>query len=96
MARQTTTKPELRLSIRANSSQKSILHRAATARHMNVSQFVLGASLREAEQIIDEETRIVVSPEEYEWLVKLMDEATPAIPNPKLREALQQKPVWDA
>jgi uncharacterized protein (DUF1778 family) len=31
---------------------------------MNISQFVLGASLREAEQIINEETQIIVSPEE--------------------------------
>ena len=92
MPKQTTVKQEVRLSIRANANQKSVLARAATARHMNVSQFVLGASLREAEQVIDEETRIVVSPEEYEWLIKLMDEATPA---QRLREAFRQKPVWD-
>ena len=85
-------KHEARLSIRANSSQKNLLSRAATARHMNVSQFVLGVSLREAEQILEEENRIIVSAEEYEWLVKLMDEAVPA---PRLREALRRKPVWD-
>ena len=90
----TTTKLEMRLSIRANQSQKSILARAATARHMNVSQFVLGASLREAEQIISDESRIVLSPDEYDWLVKYMDE--PTTPKPQLREALLQKPVWEA
>ena len=89
----TTAKPEVRLSIRANPNQKSVLSRAATARHMNVSQFVLGASLREAEQVINEETRIVLSAEEYDWLVKFMDEVHPA---PRLREAFRQKPVWDA
>jgi len=92
MPRQTTTKLETRLSIRANPSQKSLLSRAAMARHMNVSQFVLGASLREAEHVIVEETQIVVSAEEYDWLVKLMDEARPA---PRLHEAVHQKAVWD-
>jgi len=91
--KQATVKPEMRLSIRANQSQKSILARAATARHMNVSQFVLGASLREAEQVINDETRIVLSADEYDWLVKYMDE--PPGPKPRLREALLQKPVWD-
>lgn len=90
----TTTRPEMRLSIRANSSQKSMLARAAAARHMNVSQFVLGASLREAEQVIHDDTRIVLSPEEYDWLVKFMD--APPTPKPRLRELLRQKPVWDA
>ena len=70
-----------------------MLSQAANARHMNVSQFVLQASLREAEQIIREETLVVVSPTEYAWLVRIMDEAISA---PRLREALKQIPVWDA
>ena len=84
---------EDRLSIRANASQKQTLAQAAMARHMNVSQFVLQASLREAEHVIREEAQILVSPQEYDWLVKIMDEAVPA---PRLREALKQAPVWDA
>ncbi len=84
---------EDRLSIRANSSQKSVLARAAKAQHMNVSQFVLQASLREAQKVIEEENRVLVSPEEIEWLCQVMDE--PATPAPRLRAALAQKPVWD-
>ena len=96
MAKQASTKQEVRLSIRANPTQKTMLARAAAARHMNVSQFVLGASLREAEDVISEESRIVLSADEYDWLVTLMDDATPPTPKPRLREALNQKPVWDA
>jgi len=91
MPRMTST--EERLSIRTNAQQKSMLARAAKASHMNISQFVLNASLREAESVIDAETRIVVSPEEYDRIAKLMDEAAPA---PRLHEALKQKTVWDA
>ena len=84
---------ENRLSIRANAGQKTVLARAARAQHMNVSQFVLQASLSAAEKVIEQESRIVVSPEEYEWLCQVMDQ--PAAPAPRLRAALAQTPVWD-
>jgi uncharacterized protein (DUF1778 family) len=84
---------EDRLSIRANARQKTVLAQAAKARHMNVSQFVLQASLTEAERILKEETQIIVSAEEYEWLCRLLD--APPQPLPRLKEALGQKPVWD-
>ena len=70
-----------------------MLARAAKAQHMNVSQFVLQASLAAARQVIEQENRVLVSIEEYEWLCQIMDE--PATPAPRLRAALAQKPVWD-
>jgi uncharacterized protein (DUF1778 family) len=60
---------------------------------MNVSQFVLGASLREAERVISDETRMVLPAEEYDWLAELMD--APATPKPRLKKAISQTPVWD-
>ena len=84
---------EERLSIRANPDQKTVLARAAKARHMNLSQFVLQVSLQEAERVVREETQIVVSAEEYAWLCQIMD--APASPAPRLREALNRKPVWN-
>jgi len=93
MGNQTSVKKvEERLSIRANPSQKAALRTAADARHMNVSQFVLQASLREAEKVIKEETTVIVSAEEFAWIIQMMDEATPT---PRLREAMKQTPVWD-
>jgi len=92
MAKNLPKVKEDRLSIRADAGQKLVLAQAAGARHMNVSQFVLQASLREAEKVIHEETILRVSAEEYAWLAKIMDEAVPA---PRLREALSVPPVWD-
>ena len=89
----TGLKPEDRLSIRASASQKTTLRRAAEAQHLNVSQFVLQTSLQAATRILEEEARIVVSAEEYNWLIKLMDE--PQRDLPRLRELLSKKPVWD-
>ncbi len=84
---------EERLSIRANPNQKNVLAQAAKARHMNVSQFVLQVSLNEAERVIKEETQIIVSPEEYEQLCRVMD--APPAPAPRLKAALAKKPIWD-
>ena len=92
MMKNVTESKEDRLSIRANAGQKSLLAQAARARHMNVSQFVLQASLREAQKVVVEESVLMVSPEEYVWLSRIMDEAVSA---PRLSEALRQKPVWD-
>jgi uncharacterized protein (DUF1778 family) len=44
---------------------------------VNVNQFVLSASLREAEDVMSGEAKIMVSPEQFEAIVILMDEAVP-------------------
>ena len=94
MSQPTTSQDkQSRLSIRANAGQKSVLARAARAQHMNVSQFVLQASLNAAQKVIEQENLVMVSPEEYEWLCQVMDE--PAKATPRLKTALEQKPVWD-
>ena len=93
MSRAAESAKESRLSIRANSVQKSVLARAAKVRYMNVSQFVLQASLDAAEAVITQENRIVVPLEEYQRLCEIMDE--PATPTPRLRAALAEKPFWD-
>lgn len=82
-----------RLSIRANSQQKTVLARAAQAQHMNVSQFVLQVSLQAAQKIIEQETQITVSAEEYQWLLQKLEE--PPQENLALRQLLSEKPVWD-
>jgi len=46
--------------------------------------------------VLVEETRIVLSSAEYDWLVKEVDESSPPTLKPGLREAMNQKPVWDA
>lgn len=86
-------KTEERLSIRTNAEQKSLLRRAAEKKHLNVSQFVLQASLIEAERIIGEDARVRLTAEQFDWVTRLMD--APASEAPRLREALSQKPVWD-
>ena len=93
MPRTATTLPkENRLSIRANSGQKSVLARAAKAQHMNVSQIVLQASLAAAQKVIEEENRILISAEEYDWLMQKLEE--PPQNNAALRHLLSEAPPW--
>jgi uncharacterized protein (DUF1778 family) len=86
-------KPEDRLAIRANTSQKSTLRRAAAARYMNVSQFVLQASLTEAERVLREETQIVLTADQFQWLMDKLEE--PPRELPRLRALLNQPVVWN-
>ena len=94
MAQSSATRTDERLSIRASATQKRTLRQAASARHMNVSQFVLQASLDEATRVIAEETIVRLSPEEYQTAIEVMD--APVSEMPRLRNALQECPVWNA
>ena len=84
---------ELRLSIRTNAEQKELLRRAANARNTDISKFVLETSLSEAKRLVAEESIVVLSPQDYLELCRVMDE-TPAH-NPELRALLHKKRVWN-
>jgi uncharacterized protein (DUF1778 family) len=60
---------------------------------MNVSQFVLQASLTEADRILREESKIVLSSEQFEWLLKKLEE--PPQDLPRLRALLTQPSDWN-
>lgn len=96
---------EERLHIRASSSQKALLTRAAQTRHVKVSQFVLQTCLEAAEKVVREqeaaqhaavqeaENVIRVSAEEYDWLLKKLEEPPQELP--ALRRLLADAPVWN-
>ena len=71
---------ELRLSIRASAPEKDILWRAARARHMNISQFVLQVSLDAANAILADQTEFRLTPEEWETFSERLDAPARVIP----------------
>jgi uncharacterized protein (DUF1778 family) len=71
---------ELRLSIRTSALEKDILWRAAQARHMNISQFVLQVSLDAANAILADQTEFRLTPEEWEAFCERLDAPARVIP----------------
>jgi uncharacterized protein (DUF1778 family) len=82
-----------RLSIRTDERQKLTLKLAAQHRRTTVSQFVLEASLGEAERVLQTAQTICLPPEDFEELCRIMD--APPVDLPNLRKAMLARPVWD-
>jgi uncharacterized protein (DUF1778 family) len=71
---------EFVLSIRTSAAEKDILWRAAQARHMNISQFVLQVSLDAANAILADQTEFRLTPEEWEAFCERLDAPARVIP----------------
>lgn len=69
-----------RLSIRASEAEKSTLERAARARHMNTSQFVLQASLSAAESVLSDQSDFRLTLTQWEDFCKRLDAPARVIP----------------
>ena len=76
---ETPTK-EKRLSIRATEPEKELLARAARAKHTNVSQFVLQASLDAAHALLVDQTEFRLPPDQWEMFCKRLDSPAKVIP----------------
>jgi uncharacterized protein (DUF1778 family) len=64
--------------------------RAAALRRMNLTDFVLQPALREAEAVIGESERIILSERDSLLVLNLLE--NPPAPNAKLRAAIARMP----
>ena len=80
----TNSKTE-RLNIRASEAEKALLEQAASASHQGVSQFMLQAALRSAEDVLADQTRFVLPVDRWNQFVALLER--PARVLPALRDA---------
>lgn len=64
------------------------LCRAAALQGATVNQFLVQAALKEAQQVIEREEVIRLSPRDWHWLLDLME--NPPRPNPNLQAAMQR------
>ena len=76
---QTPTRDE-RLNLRATAAEKRLLERAAIASHMSSTQFILQAALRSAEDVMVDETRFVLEPEEWSEFAAMLERPARSIP----------------
>lgn len=76
----TTIQKETRLSIRASEPEKAILAQAARARHLNISQFVLQASLDAAYAVLVDQSEFRLPPAQWQAFCERLDEPARVIP----------------
>lgn len=83
-ARASKTK-DTRFNIRATDVEKTLVEQAAAATHTTSSRFMLQAALREAEDVLANQTTHALPPDKWAEFVKLLDR--PARPISALRKA---------
>lgn len=69
-----------RLNIRASRAEKAVLEEAASVSHMGVSQFMLQAALRSAEEVLADQSRFVVPADKWRDFLALLDRPARVIP----------------
>ena len=90
-----TTQKETRLSIRTSEPEKTIPMQAARARHTNVSQFVLQASLDASHAVLIDQSEFLLPPEQWKAFCERLD--APAKVIPALRQLFSEpEPVAGA
>ncbi|HEX5277915.1 MAG TPA: DUF1778 domain-containing protein [Fluviicoccus sp.] len=82
-----------RLGVRATPDQEAILRRAAAIRHQSLTDFVLDSACQAAEQTLIDQRLFLVSGEQYDSLLELLDQ--PATDNPGLRELFAKPSPWE-
>lgn len=75
-----------RINLRVRPEQKAMLRRAAALRNMDLTDFVLQPALCEANKVIEEAERIMLSERDSLMVLKLLQK--PPVPNAQLRKAL--------
>jgi uncharacterized protein (DUF1778 family) len=79
-----------RMNLRVRPDAKARLLRAASLRHMDLTNFVMQSALREADAVIADAEKLVVSEREFHRILELLDNPPP--PNAKLLAAAAALP----
>ncbi len=82
-----------KVQLRLRPEQKAVLIRAAELRQTSLSNFMLEHAIDAAEQVLAEQTEIVISPAEWRAFCKALDAPPQSIP--ALKKLLTQPSVFD-
>lgn len=81
-----------RLGIRATPEQEAVIKRAAECAHKSLTDFVLDAAFKAAEETLLEQRLFMVSGNQYQALIEMLNR--PEQQNPGLADLLARPPVW--
>lgn len=85
---------ESRISMRVDPQRKSVIARAAKIRHTTISDFVLENAYQAAAEVVADETSIVMTDEQFEYMCRVLDQP-PAENIAKMRKLLNTKTVFN-
>ncbi len=77
------TLKDVRIDLRANSNQKSLLEKAAELKHISLSSYILASSLNQANLDLAENENLVLSNQDRNFIMNLLD--NPPEPNEALK-----------
>jgi len=81
------------INIRARSTQRNLIDKAAAILNKNRSDFMLEAACREAENVLLDQRLFLVDDSTYQTFETLID--APVKDNPALRKLLNDKAPWE-
>jgi len=81
------------INIRARTTQRNLIDKAAAMLNKNRSDFMLEAACREAENVLLDQRLFLVDDKTYKALATLID--APVKDNPALRKLLHDKAPWE-
>lgn len=82
----------MRVGLRTTPEQETVLRRAADVAHKSLTNFILDSACRAAEQTLLDQRLFMVSDEQYQALIDLLD--SPAQDNPGLRDLFSRPAPW--
>ena len=91
--RLTTTSKATKVQLRLRPAQKAALAKAAALRHTSLSNFMLEHACEAAQQVLAEQTDIVLSPADWRAFAKALD--APPRHVPALKKLLTEPSVFD-
>lgn len=87
-----TIEKEAVLSIQTSVTERQLLTQAAQARHTNINQFVLQASLAAAQTVLTAPVEFRLSPDQWEAFCERLD--APAQVIPAIRDLFSEPEPW--
>ncbi|MCC7099773.1 MAG: DUF1778 domain-containing protein [Rubrivivax sp.] len=81
-----------RLGLRATPEQEAVLRRAAEVAHKSLTDFILDAACRAAEEALLDQRLFMVSGRQYQAILDLLDR--PESDSPGLADLFSRRPVW--
>lgn len=81
------------ISLRIRGDQRAVIDRAAEVTGTSRTEFMLRASVRQAQDALLDQRLFVLSEQEYDEFVAALD--APAKINPRLQKLMQKKASWE-